>query len=100
MHDFKVSFCMHEIYIRKITSHRFHVDNNESESGIGYEMIIVRYLMLQLGLLSDFKPQFLQCYSDIVPMKYPGGLLGQSDIISCKMHQYWNYQSLGNPENG
>ena len=36
MHDAKVSFFMTEFSSRNITSHRFHVDNNEGESGIVY----------------------------------------------------------------
>ena len=45
---------MPEFYISKIILHRFHVDNNEDESGIVYDMVIGRDLMVQLGLLSDF----------------------------------------------
>ena len=40
--------------------HRFHVTNNIGESGIGYDMTIVRDLMVLLGLLADLKRQFLQ----------------------------------------
>ena len=59
-HDVKVPFCMLEFSIIKITLHHFHVDNNEGESGIGYDMIIGRDLMVQLGLSADFKFQVLQ----------------------------------------
>ena len=44
----------------KITSHHFHVDNNEVESDIEYYMIIGRDRMLKLGLSSKFKYQVLQ----------------------------------------
>ena len=59
-HDFKVSFFMTEFSINKIISHHFHVDKNETESGIGYDMIIGRDLMVQLILSTDFKPQVIQ----------------------------------------
>ena len=48
-HDVKVSFFMPEFPISSIILHRFHIDNNEDKSGIGYEMIIGRDLMVQLG---------------------------------------------------
>ena len=47
--DVKVSFFMPEFPISSIILHRFHIDNNEDKSGIGYEMIIGRDLMVQLG---------------------------------------------------
>ena len=47
-HDVKVPFCIPEFSIRKIILHRFHIDNNEGESGIGYDMIIISDLMEQL----------------------------------------------------
>ena len=68
-HDVKVPLCMLEFYSSKIISHHFHIDNNEVESEIGYDMIIVRYLMVQLGLLYGFKNQVLQWDGVTVPMK-------------------------------
>ena len=56
-HDVKVPFCISEFLGSKIINHRFHVDNNKDESGIGYAMIIGRDLMVQLGLTADFKRQ-------------------------------------------
>ena len=44
----------------KIINHRFHLDNDKGESGIGYDIIIVRDLMVQLGLTDEFKRQVLQ----------------------------------------
>ena len=41
-------------------------------------MIIGHDLMLQLGLLSEFKHQVLQWDGVTVPMKEPSGLLGKS----------------------
>ena len=40
VHDAKVPFFMPEFSSSKIISHRFHVDNNEGESFISYDMII------------------------------------------------------------
>ena len=75
-HDVNVPLCMQEFSRRKIMSHHFHIDNNEGESGIGYDMTIVRDLMVQIGLLDNFKCQLLQWYGDTVPMKEPSGMLG------------------------
>ena len=38
---------------RKIINHRFHVNNDKGELGIGYDMIIGRDLMIQLDLTAD-----------------------------------------------
>ena len=54
---------------------------------IGYDMIIVRDLMVQLGLSSKFKRQFLQWDGVTVPMKEPRGLLVKSNLTSCKMRE-------------
>ena len=45
-HDVKVPFCMPELSGIKIIIHRFRVDKDEGESGIGYDMIIGRDLMV------------------------------------------------------
>ena len=58
-HDIKVPFCMADFSISNIITHRFYIDKNEGESGIGYDMIIYRDLMVQLCMLDDFKSQFL-----------------------------------------
>ena len=67
--------------------YRFHVDNNEGESRIGYDMIIGRNLMVQLGLPDNLKCQVLQWGGVTVPMKQNISLLGQTDITSCEMHK-------------
>ena len=67
---------MPEISSSKIINHRFHVDNNKGELGIGYDMIIVRELMVQLGLTENFKRQVLQCYGATVHIKEPSRFLG------------------------
>ena len=86
-HDTKVPFFMPEFSIRNMISYRFNVDNNEGESGIGYDIIIERGLIVQLGLLDDFKHQFLQWYGATVIMKEPIGLLGKIDLISRKINE-------------
>ena len=67
---------MTEFSISKIINHCFHVDNNKSESGIGYDMIIGRDLMVQLGLTEDFQRQVIQWDGATVHMKEPSILLG------------------------
>ena len=49
-HDVNVPFCMPDFSRSKIILQCFHVEENEDESGIGYDMIIGRNLMAQLGL--------------------------------------------------
>ena len=72
---------------RKITSHRFNVNNNEDESGIDYGVISIRVLMAQLGLLEEFKHQVLIWDDITVLMKEPTGLLGQTDPTSYEMRK-------------
>ena len=72
---------------REIISHRFQVDNNEGESGIGYEIIIGHDLMVQLGLSPDFNIQLLQRDGFTVPMKEPRCLIGKTDTTSCEMRK-------------
>ena len=71
----------------KIINNRFHVDNKKGESGIGYDMIIGRDLMVQLGLTADFKCQVLQWDCDTVHMKEPSGLLVKSDLTKRDMRE-------------
>ena len=86
-HDVKVKIFMVQFYSSKIIQHIFHIDNNESESGIGYYMIIANYLIMQIGLLDDFKHQVIQQDFVIVPMKEPIGLLCQTDLTSCEIRE-------------
>ena len=48
-------FVIPKFSSRNIFNHLFHVDNDKGESGIGYNMIIGRDLMVQLGLTTEFK---------------------------------------------
>ena len=77
---------MPEFSSSKIINHCFHVNNDQGESGIGYDMIIGCDLMIQLCLTFDFKHQVLQWYGATVHMKEPSSLLGQSDITKREMH--------------
>ena len=54
-HDVKVTFCITYLSISKIINHPFHVDNGKGKSGIRYDMIIGRDLMVKLGLTEKFK---------------------------------------------
>ena len=69
----------------KIINHRFHVDKDKGESGIGYDMIMGRDLMLHLGLTADFKRPFLQWDGATVHMKKPSILLRRSVLTKHKM---------------
>ena len=59
MHDVKVPFCMPDFSISKIINHRFHVDYEKGDLGIGYDMIIGCDLMVQVVLMADFQHQVL-----------------------------------------
>ena len=50
-------FCMPEFSSSKIINNRFPVNNDKGEAGIGYDMFIVRDLMLHLCLTDNFKRQ-------------------------------------------
>ena len=75
-HYVQVPFFMPEFSVSNIINHHFHFDNNKGESDLGYDMIIVRYLMVQLGLTADFKRQVIQWDGATVHMKEPISLLG------------------------
>ena len=51
----KLLFACWIFLAEKIINHRFQVDNYKGESGIGYEMIIRRDLMVHIGLMTNFK---------------------------------------------
>ena len=65
--------------------HRFHIDKNEGQLVIGYDIIIGRDLMVQLGLSAEFKRQVLEWDGVTVPMKETRGLIGQTDLTSREM---------------
>ena len=88
--DIKVPFCMPEFSSSKIINHRFHVDNDKCESGIVYDMIIGRDLIVQLGLMAGFKRQFLLWDGATVHMNDLSSLLGKSDLTKRKIHKVFN----------
>ena len=49
--------------------------------------IIVRDLMVQLGLLSEFERQVLQWEGDTLPINKPTSLLEQTYLTSLKMRE-------------
>ena len=86
-HDVKVPFFMPELSSRNIINHRFYVNNDKGESGIGYNMIICRDLIVQLGLADDFKHQVLQWDGATVHMKETSSLIGKSDLTKREMRE-------------
>ena len=52
---------MHDrVLYQQVIFHRFHIDKNEGQLVIGYDIIIGRDLMVQLGLSAEFKRQVLE----------------------------------------
>ena len=84
-HDVKVYFFMPVFSSSKIINNQFHVDNDKGESDIGYEMIIGRDLMVQLGLEDNFKRQVLQWDGTTIHMDEPIGLIGKPDLTKRKI---------------
>ena len=60
---------MPEFLASKIINQRFHVDNEEEDMNIGYDMIIGRDLMTKLGLITDYKRKVLTWDDISVPMR-------------------------------
>ena len=83
--DVKGSFFMLEFSSNKIVNHRSHINNDKGGSGIKYDMIIGCGLMVQIGLMANFKHQVLQLDGTTVHMKEHSGLLGQSYLTKCEM---------------
>ena len=78
---------MPELSSSKIINHQFHVYNDIGESGIGYDMVIGRDLMVQIGLMANFKRQVLQWDDATVHIKDPRNFLGQSNLTKCEMRE-------------
>ena len=78
---------MPEFSSSKIINHRFHANNDKGESGIGYDMIIGRNLMVKLGLTAGFKRQVLQWDGATVYMKKPISFLGKYNLTKRKMRK-------------
>ena len=58
-YDVKVPFSMSEFSKIKLITHRFHIDNMQGDAGIGYDIITVRDLMVQLGPKANFGYQII-----------------------------------------
>ena len=82
--DVKVPFFMPVFSISNIINHRFHVNKDKVDLVIGYDLIIDRDLMVQLGLTDDFKSQVLLWDGATVHMKEHRILLGQSFQIIAR----------------
>ena len=54
MHDLKVPFFIPAYSSSKRIVHCFHADIKSGESGVSYDMIIVRDMMVKIGLLDEF----------------------------------------------
>ena len=70
-----------------IKPHHFYFDNNEVQSGIVYDMIIGRDLMVHTGIQENFKRQVLNWDGANVPMNEPSVILGQGYLTSRKMRK-------------
>jgi hypothetical protein len=69
-YDVKIDFTMPEFSASKIITQQFHVDNEEEDMNIGYDMIIRRELMVKLGLITDYKRKVLVWWDETsVPMR-------------------------------
>ena len=87
----KVNSCVPGFSSSKTINHRFHVNNEKDESGIGYDNFIVHDLMVHLGPTADFKRQFLQWDGATVQMEEPSSLLGQYFQLSAR-YARWLYR--------
>ena len=67
-HGLKVWFFVSELSIRNIIMHWFHVDNKDRKTSIFYDIIIDQELILQLGLIYNFKCNGLQWLYDTLYM--------------------------------
>ena len=51
----KVIFCMPDFSIRNIISHYFHFNDYEGDTCVGYGKIINRDVIINIGLIANFK---------------------------------------------
>ena len=86
-HDVKVPFFCARVFLRKIIMQNFHVNKNEGELVIGYDMIIGCDLMVPLGNMYNSKHQALQWDCTDVPIREPISLLGQPNLTSRNMRK-------------
>ena len=57
---------------RKVTTHRFNINEYKGDTGIGYVMITGKQLMAKIGLIADFMHNYLEWYGATLTTKYPG----------------------------
>ena len=67
--------------------YHFHVNNNEGESGIVYDMIILRELMIQIDLLDNIKCKIIQLNGVVVNTKDSSILIYQTYLTSRNIHE-------------
>jgi len=60
---------MPEFSASKIINQRFHVDNEEEDMNVGYDMVIGQDLMVKLGLITNYKRKVLIWDEVSVPMR-------------------------------
>ena len=78
---------MLELSSSNIILHQFHVNNDKGELDIGYVTIIGRDLMVQLGLMDNFRYPVFQWDGSEVPMKEPISLLEQDNLTGREMRE-------------
>ena len=79
---------MTDLSISKIITHHYHVNGDESDKCIGYGMIIGCYLMVQLGMIYDFKCNLIEWDVALVIMKYPGNITGSYNLDGNTYYRY------------
>ena len=79
-HDVKVPPLMLDFSSINIINHCVYVKNDKFDSGISYDMIIFRDLMVELGMMGNFKLQILKWDFITVYMKETSSLLGKYDL--------------------
>ena len=71
--------------ISKIISHHFHVNKNEGDTDIGYGMIICYNIIVNIGLVDNFKCKVIEWNEDVVPMKDLGNFLGKDNLTKSNI---------------
>ena len=61
--------------------------NARGNEGIGYDMIIGRYLMVQLGLKAKFGRQIMQLEKTVVPMNEPTNFICQPNLTKREVQE-------------
>ena len=77
---------MHAQFSRiKIVTRQFHIDDYEGNTGIGYYVIIGWYLMVQPGIISNFKYNFFEWDGATLTTKEPYNVPSKPNITNFKM---------------